>query len=146
MRVPVISMQFCQAPARQDLEIEIDTEKGIARLMPSGTVSVDGIIEMIHQMLEHPDFRPGMPSLWDYRACDAVNISTDDLRRIGNVASENAEQRGSARLAVVTGDDLQFGLSRMFAMMNDLQHLDYAVFRDISEAEHWLTEPIAPGE
>ncbi len=62
------------------MDIEINTNTKLVRVTPSGVVTLELVIETINPMLEHLDFEPGMPSLWDYRACPEVSFSTEELR------------------------------------------------------------------
>jgi hypothetical protein len=60
---------------------------------------------------------------------------------------EIMERRGEAyawRLAVLVGEDVQFGLTRMASAFADPHQLDIRAFRDEQEARSWLTAP--PGE
>lgn len=123
------------------MKIEIDTNARFIRVTPHGLVTLERVVHTIDEMLDHSEFESGMPSLWDFRACEIAGFSTDELRQLGAVARGNAERRGRARLAIVVSTDLQFGLSRMFAMLNELSHLEAVVFRDIVEAERWILDP-----
>ncbi len=129
-----------------DIAIEIDKATRLVRVTPNEMVTLERVIETINRMLEHPDFDPGMPSLWDYRSCPDVSFSAEELRQLGDIANQNASRRGHARLAVVAGSESQFGLSRMFAMLNDMTHLEFLVSRDIVEAERRLLREDEPGE
>lgn len=64
--------------------------------------------------------------------------STEELRHLNDVANWNASRRGRARLAVIAGSELQFRLSLIFAMRNDLNYLAFLVLRDIVKAKRWL--------
>lgn len=49
-----------------------------------------------------------------------------------------APMKNPVRSAIVAGNDLQFGLSRMFQALNDNPRISIKVFRDMAGARGWL--------
>ncbi len=120
----------------------VDKLSGIARITFSGRVTHNDVVAAIFQLLDHPDFRSDMPSVWDYRGCEVEGFSEEEMRQLGEVAHQTSGRHNEARLALVAGSDLQFGLSRMFIMLNEIVHLEFEVFRDINEAERWARREV----
>lgn len=61
----------------------------------------------------------------------------DELRGIAGLVAENADML-SGRCALLAGDDLHYGLSRMFEAYCQARGLAARVFREVPEAESWL--------
>lgn len=51
-----------------------------------------------------------------------------------------AEHRGNARLAVLVGDDLHYGIIRTYEALGVTPNLELRVFRDEGEATDWLLQ------
>lgn len=122
------------------MELSVDKKRGIARIVFSGPITPGCVIDAVNRMLDHPDFVTDMPSLWDYRDCNVGEFTAEDLRRIGEFAHQTVERNNSARIAIVVNGDLQYGLTRMFVMMNEITHLEFVPFRDYDAAERWALD------
>ncbi|MEM7467168.1 MAG: hypothetical protein AAF387_09810 [Pseudomonadota bacterium] len=120
------------------MEINVDSEKNIAMVVMSGEVSPQSVIETVQAMLSHPAFSPTMSSIWDYRHCVVGEFPLAELKRVGDLAHATKDINYNAKIALVVGDDLQFGLSRMFVMLNEFEHVEFRPFRDIDTAEDWI--------
>jgi hypothetical protein len=66
--------------------------------------------------------------------------SKQDLERVlPLVRKVLAEVAGSVRVAIVVGEDVQYGVGRMVQIqLDDIPNLDLRVFRDMGEARCWL--------
>ena len=89
-------------------------------------------------MMQHPDFQPGMPSVWDLRGVDVSKLDPQGMESVANLNRETAETRGPARVAFVVDDDVVFGTVRMYGVLAEVPHLDTAPFRDLQEAIQWV--------
>ena len=91
-------------------------------------------------MVRLPDFKQSMPSIWDLRFTELMNINGQDIGTLSKVADDIddiKEQRGPARMAVIVGSNLSYGLGRMFELLNKTSHLEARVFRSIEQGEQW---------
>jgi len=121
--------------------IAFDTERGIAVITPAGQVTADGLIRAFVEMVEHPDFRPDMHSLWDMRQSVIGKMTAADMSRIARfISARYGPLRQGARVAIVADTDVGFGLSRMYEMMSEgVLPARVRSFRSLSEAEEWLS-------
>jgi hypothetical protein len=105
-----------------------------------GEFSVDEYLEEMERFLASEIFRPGMASLWDFRETTVDSVSPEDLKEIARYNSSIASRRGDAwKVALVVGEPLAFGLSRMFGTFaHDAPNL-VNVFRTMEEADKWLS-------
>jgi hypothetical protein len=122
------------------MDISVEITGNTARVTLSGTFAIDRWKDAYDQTLTHPDFRPGMNTLWDFRgAVDIHLLSTQDLHAVAAEVVERVDKRGAGRSALVMNRDVDFGMARMYEMMMDgMTALTVRVFRDMHEAESWL--------
>jgi len=85
--------------------------------------------------------------LWDLRPADLSEIQTEDLKQDAIHTGNMAAVRKNGKTAIVSGDALAYGLSRMLETFYELENIPFAmeVFRDIEEAHKWLGVPIKSG-
>lgn len=125
--------------------IQIDTQRSLVIVTPSKSITVDEACSAIKEMIQRPDFRPSMPSIWDLRYTELMHINGQDIGTLSKVAEELKEQRGAARMAVIVGSSLSYGLGRMFELLNETTHLEARVFRSMEQGEQWaLNKEIDP--
>jgi hypothetical protein len=124
------------------MEATVQIEDRFARVTLSGPIAIDKWKEAYHQLLSHPDFRKDMDTLWDFRAVEEIHtLQPSDMHAIAREVTDRAEKRGAGRVALVMAREVDFGLARMYELMSDgLVPLSIRVFRDLGEAEAWLTE------
>jgi len=120
------------------LSFTIDTELHILRITVEGAPSMRDQVKLAAEWTQHPDYRPGMPILLDNR----LRTEPSDTQHITEVAGEagcaSFLPKGT-RCAVVVASDAEFGMTRMFASLSDERPLVTVPFRNISDAEQWLT-------
>ena len=119
------------------VELQVDVERGLAIVRVMGLIDFDVLAEGTPDLLAHEDFRPGMPTVFDLRGASMEAVSAAQMRRTAELNRTLAERRGDARIAAVAGDDLSFGVARMYEVLGNTPHLTFAVFREMHEAEAW---------
>ena len=112
-----------------NLAIEVDSRRGLVLVTPATSITVDDARIAFKEIVGMPEFHKGMPSLWDLRYTELMHINAKDNKTLSEFANEIKEQRGVARIAIVVGSDLGFGLARMFELLNEATHLQARVFR-----------------
>jgi hypothetical protein len=90
-------------------------------------------------------FLTGTPTsrvLWDIRSGSLVKLSSDDMRGILEAGAPHADSRRGGRTAILCGQVLDYGQSRMFEILAEMYHLPFEihVFRDERAAMTWLFE------
>lgn len=120
------------------IEREFDQAGNRILFRVTGEVEPGSFFAAINQSIAHPEFVPGMNSLWDLSAADLDGITRADVEHASSEKRKNAAERGNARVAILVSDDLGNGLSRMFAAMSSLAHIDYQVFASMDAANDWL--------
>lgn len=125
-------------------ETHIDSANRIARIRITGAFDVSRFSAIVTDIMEHPDFIPGMPAVWDMREAELGHVTEQEMRSIGDQSQHLAERRGNARAALVVSDDFRFGMARMTQVLGKSPNLEMAIFRDLVSAEDWATESSEP--
>lgn len=115
---------------------EIDAERGLLRSAFPGTVSPDELLAWYAELRAHPDFRPDLAQIADFRDSVPATWTVEDMRRVVLEEPFGPE----ARRAFVGPGDLVFGLARMYSSFADTEGQGgrIAVFRTVGEAWEWL--------
>ena len=100
----------------------------------AGQLSEDDLLGHQRRLRADPAFDPGHWQLYDLRDADLSRISP---QCIALLAQTTLFKTGTRR-ALVVGDDLAFGLARMFAALREGSGEHIRVFRDMGAALTWL--------
>jgi hypothetical protein len=122
------------------MSLEFDQEQGLFRVTLTGCVDIVRSLQISEQILKHPNFRPGMPALWDCRNADLSSLTFANFQKLRAFQAERILIRGNARVALVVSDELSFGLGRMLQQVADLPNIEFNVFRDFRPAERWVLD------
>ena len=83
-----------------------------------------------------PDYPVGTPELLDMRDVTDVDLTTDQIRSFASIEREGPGR--ISRMAILTGSEVAFGLSRMFQLLAAEAGYEIKVFRDRDDAIEWL--------
>jgi len=120
------------------MELRIDEEKGIARIVLAGPVGEKEILEAFDAAVEHPKYKPGMPRLWDFRRADLSSLDTAAVAALAEYPMRFPKGICDVRVAFVVAGQLEYGLTRMFQAMSEDERTDIGIFYSTEEAESWL--------
>lgn len=105
----------------------------------SGEFDVNDLERCYRQILEHEQWHTGMDILWDVRNCSLTNLSVNDLKAIAWMTDKYKDRRGKGKAAWVISRDVDFGVSRMFELVNQGKlNYNFYVFKSIREAKDWI--------
>jgi hypothetical protein len=99
--------------------------------------------ETLAAMIDAGACEPWRAFLVDRR--DAAAPTTDFVRRMADAFGRHAQKIGSARVAIVVSNDVNFGMARMTQMLAEAQtpFITIRAFRKFEEAERWLGQGTA---
>ena len=117
-----------------EIDRRFDRQHNLIRYDVRGVADPEAVLAFATETVKHPEFVSGMNTIWNLDGADLSHLSSSDFRRSRSVPRAPAAQRGSARVVIVTGDALSYGLVRMFMAYAGLEHLDYHVVNTMSEA------------
>ncbi|MFW2374630.1 MAG: hypothetical protein ACN4GM_16000 [Gammaproteobacteria bacterium] len=80
-----------------------------------------------------------MNVVWDFREVSDINFSADELRLIvAHTEAYLAHRTSGYKLALVSDDDLIFGLARMFMVYCEHLPIKITTLRSMEEALQWV--------
>lgn len=127
------------------MDIVVREDRNRVEVRMRGAIDLGRVEQAYRDMLAHPEFRPGMDALWEFVDVEGPALSADDVRRLVAVQRENVARRGAARVAIVVGRELDYGIVRMYEALVHVVPQTVRPFRDRAAAERWLdTPPAAP--
>lgn len=114
----------------------IDQTQRLVTVEATGKVSIAEALEVQRRIRTDPTFDPAYAMLADYRAANLSDFDAAALRR----NAESTPFLSVSPRAYVAGDDLGFGILRMFEIYNELgKHGPLIkVFRDMASALQWI--------
>lgn len=120
-------------------DISSDHNRSIFMITLTGKFDINDLEECYQTFLDHPEWQPGTDILWDTRKCMSDHLTAVDIQLIGKMTNKYKERRGPGLAAWVVDREVDFGLGRMFEMINEGKTVyDFKVFRKFSEAEEWI--------
>ena len=112
-----------------------------------GRVTYEEVKSVLDALLSHPEFRPGMPCLWDARGASGASLSSDELDRFAGAVAERLGERGEGRTALVVPRDVDYGAGRTYQQKFERGvAAHFRPFRDVEQAEAWLRTPLDQAE
>jgi hypothetical protein len=101
----------------------------------------DGVVTFqdinAHLDLEQRDHNLDRPELIDARGA-TTRLTTGQIRRLVQRAANMLRVADLGPTAIVTNDDVIFGMARMYALLADSVGVAAEVFRDVDSASRWL--------
>lgn len=76
----------------------------------------------------------------DFTGSDLRGVGADHIRELAQIAEQAASANPSLLTAIVTPEDLQYGLGRMWATITEATGWECRTFRSREEASAWLAE------
>jgi len=122
----------------------IDNTIGLIRTTATGRVTGDDLVTYYKRLRSHPDFRSNLNEIFDLTDVTDANVDAADVRRLSGVTEEFTRHGVTVKVAIIAPRDLEFGLSRMYEMLQDQSMNDVRVFRDRADAEGWIFAPRDP--
>ena len=111
----------------------------------SGAFSIKDLESCYVEVIDHPQWQPDTDVIWDAQECTFDHLSGEDLNLIGSMTLKYKDKRGKGKAAWVVGREIDFAISRMFAMFNEERVVfNFRVFRDIESAQKFVVSSSGP--
>ena len=121
-------------------ELEFYPSLGYVCIRTHGNASVTGFARLIEEVADSPDWTPDTGLLIDHRRLKPGRLSVDEMDQIKDLVKEKKPIVGNGRCAFLVGNQLGFGLARMYELVGgDSLHSAIKVFYSEDEALEWLT-------
>lgn len=108
-----------------------------------GIVSLDEILCYEVDVVADPRFDSAYAEVFDLREAEKLDVSQGDVTQIVGYEKSHEQYVGSRKAAFIAPQDLEYGLGRMYELMEDDSPMETRVFRDASAACEWLGLPLA---
>jgi hypothetical protein len=127
------------APAHQEcimaIAMEFDTTSKRLRTTATGEVTLADLLRHIDN--EERAAHLGAPELFDARDA-TTSLTALEVRRLADVMRSYAKRQAIGPTALVTRNDVVFGMARMYGILSNDFDPRFAVFRNLTDAERWL--------
>jgi hypothetical protein len=120
------------------IRMVIERDIGLIRTTASGRVTGHDLVEYYRRLRAHPDFRSNLNEIFDATLVDTVDVAAEDVRALSSITEEFTKHGVPVRVAIVAPGDLEFGMSRMYEMLQVQSINVLRVFRDRKTAEDWI--------
>ena len=118
----------------------IDKQNGLIQTAASGRVSGPELVDYYRRLRTHPDFKRNLNEIFDASQVEAIDVTADDVRRLSAMTEEYTRLGVPVKVAIVAPGDLEFGMSRMYEMLQIQSINTLKVFHERSAAERWINE------
>lgn len=120
-------------------EIDHDNLIRISRLV--GKIDYKELIASLKELYSDPGFAELPYSIWDLNEADLSSITADQVSSLVSFVKDNWGIEGNKKSAFVAGQDLAFGLARMYEQPLSLNTPSAVqIFHTMDEAMEWLLE------
>jgi hypothetical protein len=103
-----------------------------------GTVTAQDLVDLVEQVAALESAQPTAPDrIVDVTQAEATNAGFPEVLALAQ-RRRTAELRNPVRSAVVTGNDAQYGMARMYQTLSDHPQVTLRIFKSLSEATDWL--------
>jgi hypothetical protein len=121
---------------------EVKIDKASRRVLTTWGLSVSDqdLVEYQTKVWKNPEIQ-GYHELIDFQALQEVKVTMAGLKALATVAKSMDENGGKSRLAIVVGQPVAYGLSRMYQVFRELEDSssrEIQVFQDREAALAWL--------
>ncbi|MDJ0924544.1 MAG: hypothetical protein QNJ77_08285 [Acidimicrobiia bacterium] len=117
----------------------IDRDAHLVRITGEGLLTDEEMRDCVSALRADPMLEPDMNTLSDMRHIE-VAFTSEGVSAMVDIMRSTSDQRESARGAIVVGDDLAYGMARVFGTKAELSGAEprFRVFRDMEAARTWL--------
>ena len=120
------------------LTFDIDRERDLTTMTAQGVLTFEDVKSLF---VAYGSAGPTHYELYDFRAITGSEVDAAQVRQLVAIGKGRAhERRPGSKTAALAPDDNEYGLSRMYAMLGELEGLPWEVrvFRRVEEAYEWL--------
>ena len=117
---------------------QIEFDKKGAKLILSGEISSQEIMDANRKLINHPDFPSFQYELWIFRSVIDFKLTADQIRLLAEQDKKASAKNPDLKVAIVTVSSLTFGMSRMYEALYGEGRWQTKIFSDQADAEKWI--------
>lgn len=122
------------------IRMTIERDKGLIRTTASGCIGGTDLIEYYRRLRAHPNFRSNLNEIFDATQVEGVDVTAEDVRHLSSITEAFTKHGVPVKVAIIAPGDVEFGMSRMYEMLQVQSINVLKVFRERSAAEAWIDE------
>jgi len=120
------------------IELDYSREHNFLMSRARGKIVLADLLAF-HDRMDKLNVAADYRSLADFRSADLSSLSSSDIRRNKHRGNEVAIRAGgNDRFALVVDKPFEFGMARMYEMIDECDELTMRVFRSFNDAIVWL--------
>ena len=120
------------------IQYKILPDKKLVYVSGKTKPTIEEQIQCLFSIAQDPLYVAPMKKLVDFRVCEPIGYSHDEIKRFTEAKAELKERFKGEATAVIVNNDLDFGVSRVFSSFLEPHNLDLCVFRNLDDALRWL--------
>jgi len=122
------------------IEFSIDRARRRISTRASGRIQRGELVDYYRRLRAQPDFHANLDELFDLSEASVVDVTGEDVRELSATTLPFTREGKPVKVAIVAPRDLEFGMSRMYQMLQGQSVNLVRIFRDRVEADAWLEE------
>jgi len=124
------------------IEIKYSNNNTGVQFSAVGDVCGQDIIKSCKEVFQSNEFSKLKYWISDRERCTQYNVSSAEVREISNLNINAAKLNPTLLVAVISENDHQFGISRMYKSYTDDAAFKTSVFRDRQTAKNWINSEL----
>lgn len=125
------------------IEHAYDEKRRLVLATARGTIGPEDMVGHIRRVAADDRVLRPLYEIWDGTGIEKFNVFGADVRGFLDTAISFQERFGAARLAIVAGTPVLYGLGRMAQLLSDATPFEICVFKDLETGEAWMEERLA---
>lgn len=119
----------------------IDTKHEIVLFKATGAFTPEILFECLYEVISEPTFKPTYAHLVDLRDVSSFPAVSSDIQKRVDLDKKLDIQLGKCKIAIVSSDELVFGMTRMYEMLMDDATPTVRTFKNFDDTINWLGIP-----
>jgi hypothetical protein len=116
------------------LRYKIIPEKRLVYVVGEKRITLEELFQHLETLAKDPLYVAPMKKLIDYRICDKIGGSNEEIAAFLGKKVEFIEKFKGENSAMIVNNDLDFGISRMIGAQQEMYGLEMFVTRSFDEA------------
>ena len=120
---------------------KIDTHHNIVLFKATGAFTSEILLECLNVVTADPKFKTNFNHLVDLQDLSSFPADSSDMQKRTSLDREMEEMIGEGKIALVSSNELVYGMTRMYEIMMDDALPTVCTFKQMDDAIDWLDIP-----
>ncbi len=117
---------------------EVDRGTSLVRSRATGVVTLEELRQHVERLANEPALRGPLREIWDGRDVERFTLTAAEIRGLVEHTHLLRRRIGELCVAIVSNDDVIYGLGRLAQVAAEFLPVELRPFRDIDAAERWM--------